>query len=139
MSSDLNKAVVLRLFDEAINERRFDVLDEIVATDFVLHSALLGEVHGGDAYKRSVLGLLTPCPDFHATVHGLMGADGDTVVTRLTYSGTDTNGFVGGHRATGKPFEFGAIYIWRLSNGKLVELWQEADRLRLLQQLGLVA
>jgi steroid delta-isomerase-like uncharacterized protein len=139
MSTDLNKAVVLRLFDEAINQRRFDVLDEIVATDFVLHSTLLGEVHGRCAYKRSVLDLLTPCPDFHATVHDLIGADSDTVVTRLTYRGTDTGGFVRGQPASGKPFAFGAIYIWRLLDGKLAELWQEADRLRLLQQLGLAA
>jgi len=139
MSSDADKAVVLRLFNEAINERRFDVLDELVATDFVLHSALLGEVHGGEAYKQSVLGLLKPCPDFHATVEDLIAAEGDTVVTRLTYRGTDTGGFVRGHSATGKPFEFGAIYIWRLANGKLVELWQEADRMRLMQQLDLMA
>jgi predicted ester cyclase len=136
MSTDADKAVVRRLFDEAINQRRFDVLDEVVGTDFVLHSALLGEVHGGDAYKQSVLGLLNPCPDFRATVEDLIGADGDTVVTRLTYRGTDTGGFVRGRAATGKPFEFGAIYIWRLANGKLVELWQEADRMRLMQQLG---
>ena len=83
--------------------------------------------------------MLTPCPDFHATVHDLIGAEDDTVVTRLTYRETDTSGFVGGHPASGKPFAFVAIYIWRLTNGKLVELWQEPDRLRLLQQLGLVA
>jgi predicted ester cyclase len=76
------------------------------------------------------------CPDFQATVEDLIGADGDTVVTRLTYRGTDTGGFVKGRAATGKPFEFGAIYIWRLANGKVVELWQEADRMRLMQQLG---
>ena len=75
-------------------------------------------MHGSDAYKQSVLGLLNPCPDFHATVEDLIGAEGDTVVTRLIYRGTDTGGFVRGHAATGKPFEFGAIYIWRLSNGK---------------------
>jgi steroid delta-isomerase-like uncharacterized protein len=139
MSSDQNKAVVLRLFDEAINERRFDVLDEIVATDFVLHSALLGEVQGRQAYKRSVLDFLTPCPDFHATVHDVIGAEGDIVVSRLSYGGTDTGGMVSGYPASGRRFEFGAIYIWRLSHGKLVELWQEADRLRLLRQLGVVA
>jgi hypothetical protein len=27
-----------------INQRQFDVFDELVASDFVLHSALLGEV-----------------------------------------------------------------------------------------------
>jgi predicted ester cyclase len=139
VSTETDKAIVGRFFDQAIDQRHYDVIDEVVASNFVLHSALLGEVHGGDAYKQSVLGLLNPCPDFHATVEDLMGAEGDTVVTRLTYRGTDTGGFVKGHAATGKPFEFGAIYIWRLSNGKLAELWQEADRVRLLQQLGILS
>jgi predicted ester cyclase len=139
MSGEADKAVVGRFFEEAINHRRYEVIDELVASDFVLHSALLGEVHGGDAYKQSVLGLLNPCPDFRATVEDLIGAEHYTVATRLTYRGTDTGGFVRGHAATGKRFEFGAIYIWRLSNGKLAELWQEADRVRLMQQLGILA
>jgi predicted ester cyclase len=90
-------------------------------------------------FPAALLGLLNPCPDFHATIEDLIGAENDTVVTRLTYRGTDTGGFVRGHAATGKAFEFGAIYIWRLANGKLAELWQEADRVRLMQQLGLLA
>jgi predicted ester cyclase len=105
VSTETDKAVVSRFFEQAINQRHYDVIDEVVASDFVLHSALLGEVHGGDAYKQSVLGLLNPCPDFHTTVEDLIGAEGDTVVTRLTYRGTDTGGFVKGHAATGKPFE----------------------------------
>jgi hypothetical protein len=68
VSTEPDKAVVRRFFEQAINQRHYDVIDEVVASDFVLHSALLGEVHGGDAYKQSVLGLLNPCPDFHATV-----------------------------------------------------------------------
>jgi steroid delta-isomerase-like uncharacterized protein len=139
VATEAHKAIVRRFFEQAVNRRQYDVIDELVASDFVLHSALLGEVHGGGAYKESVLGLLNPCPDFHATIEDLIGAENDTVVTRLTYQGTDTGGFVRGHAATGKPFEFGAIYIWRLANGKLAELWQEADRVRLMQQLGLLA
>jgi hypothetical protein len=38
-----------------------------------------------------------------------------------------------------EPFEFGAIYIWRLADGKVAELWQEADRVRLMQQLDVLA
>jgi predicted ester cyclase len=136
MSTEEDKAVVRRLFDEAVNQRRFDVLDEVVGTDFVLHSALLGEIHGGDAYKQSVRDLLDPCPDFRATVEDLIGADGDAVVARLTYRGTDPGGFIRGRATSGMRFEFGANYIWRLANGKLVELWQEADRMTLMQQLG---
>jgi predicted ester cyclase len=82
---------------------------------------------------------LLECPDFRATVEDLIAAEGDTVVTRLVYRGTGTGGLVRGHAATGKAFEFCAIYIWRMSNGKLAELWQEADRVRLMQHLGILS
>jgi steroid delta-isomerase-like uncharacterized protein len=138
MSTEDNKAIVRRLFDEGVNGRNYDVLDELVAPDFVLHSAILGEVHGREAYKQGVRALLEPSPDFRASIEDLIGAEQDAVVARLTYRGTDSGGFVRGHAATGKAFEFTAIYIWRLARGQVTELWQEADRVRLLQQLGIL-
>jgi steroid delta-isomerase-like uncharacterized protein len=139
MPVDDNQAVVWRFFDEAINQRNYELFDELVASDFTLHSSIMGEIHGRDAYKQSSLVLLNSSQDFHVTVNDLLSAENDTVVARLTYRGIDTGGFVKGQPATGKPFEFTAIYVWRLTNGKLAELWQEADRLRLMQQLGLIS
>jgi hypothetical protein len=55
VATEAHKAIVRRFFDQAVNRRQYDVIDELVASDFVLHSALLGEVHGGGAYKQSVL------------------------------------------------------------------------------------
>ena len=138
MSSADNKTTVRRVFDEVINERHFEVLDELVAPDFVLHSAVLGEVKGGAAYKQSVLALLDTSADLRAMVEDVIGAERDMVVARVTYRGTDTGGFLRGHAATGQAFEFTAIYLWRLYGGRLTELWQEADRVRLLQQLGVL-
>jgi hypothetical protein len=51
-----------------VNARHYGVLDELLASDFVVHSAVLGEVRGADAYKQSVLALLEPCP--RLPVHG---------------------------------------------------------------------
>ena len=138
MSSDDNKALVRRLFEEGVNQRHYEVVDELVAPDFVLHSALIGEVRGRAAYKQSVVALLEPAPDLRATIEDLIAGERETIIARLTYRGTDTGGFVRGHPATGKRFEFTAIYIWRLAEGQVTELWQEADRVRLLQQLGII-
>jgi steroid delta-isomerase-like uncharacterized protein len=138
MSSDDNKALVRRLFEEGVNQRHYEVVDELVAPDFVLHSALIGEVRGRAAYKQSVVALLEPAPDLRATIEDLIAGERETIIARLTYRGTDTGGFVRGHPATGKGFEFTAIYIWRLAEGQVTELWQEADRVRLLQQLGII-
>jgi predicted ester cyclase len=38
--------------------------------------------------------------------------------------------------ATGKPVAYMGIAIFRIAGGKIVEQWQVADQMELLQQLG---
>jgi steroid delta-isomerase-like uncharacterized protein len=134
MVAEPGLTLVRRLFEEGVNQRQLAVIDDLVASDFLLHSAVLGDVRGGEAYKRSVQAFLAPCPDFRASIEDLRAAD-DCVVARLAYRGTDTGGFFG-HPPTGKAFTLTAIYIFRVVDGRLAELWQEADRLGMIQQLG---
>ena len=98
---------------------------------------MLGEIRGRDAYRRGIEALLRGAPDLRATVDALLAAEGDHVVARISYTGTDVGGFMTGQPGTGKPFEFTGIYIWRVdpTTNQLTELWQEADRARILQQL----
>jgi hypothetical protein len=39
--------------------------------------------------------------------------------------------------ATGKKLEWGQILIFRVENGKIVEMWEDWDALGLMQQLGM--
>ena len=94
MTVDDNKAVVRRFFEKALNQRNYGLFDELVAPEFILHSALMGEIRGGEPYKQSSLALLGTSQDFHATIEDIVGAEGDTVIARLSYRGTDTGGFV---------------------------------------------
>lgn len=136
MNAEANRAIARRFFDEAVNQARIDVLDEIVAQDFVLHSAVLGEVHGRDAYVKSVARLLAAAPDLQGRVDDLLVAERDMVVARVTYRGTDRGGILPGQPGTNKGFEFTAIYIFQVRDGRLAELWQEADLRRAAQQLA---
>lgn len=123
-----------RIFEEGLNQRNYAVWDELFAADFVAHSAVLGEMHGVEAVKRSFAGFVTPAPDFQATVEDvIMG--GDKLVVRITYRGSDQGSFFG-RPATGKRFVLTALYLLRVVDGRVVELWQEADRLGMMQQLG---
>jgi predicted ester cyclase len=126
-----------RIFEEGLNQRDYAVWDEVFAANFVAHSALLGEVHGVEAVKRSFAGFVTPAPDFQASVEDVV-AGGDKVVVRVTYRGTDQGGFFG-RPATGKRFVLTALYLLRVVEGRVVELWQEADRLGMMQQLGILS
>jgi predicted ester cyclase len=123
--ADNQKSTVRRVFEEVVNRQRLDVLDEIVAPDFVLHSATLGEVRGREVYRQSIQGLLRAVPDLHGDIDALLAGEHDHVVARLRYTGSDQAGFITKGIDTGKPFEATAVYLWRLEGDMLKELWQE--------------
>lgn len=62
-------------------------------------------------------------------------AEGDTVVTRWTLTGTHQGTFQG-IPATGRAVKFGGIEYNRVADGKLVEHWAMFDNLALMRQIG---
>jgi predicted ester cyclase len=64
-------------------------------------------------------------------------AGGDTVVGRFTCSATHLGHWLG-HALTGHPFErVDEVYIFRLRDGRIVQVWSLEDTLGRLRQLGL--
>lgn len=78
--------------------------------------------------------LLARYPDFHIAVEDQI-AQGDKVVTRVTFSGTHL-GVAYGVAPTGRRVSYQGIAIDRIVGGKVVEGWHQADDLGLLRQLG---
>ena len=66
-----------------------------------------------------------------------MVAEGNKVVARFTARGTHKGQFMG-LPPTGKPITMTGIEIFWIENGKIAELWGEANLLGLIQQLGSV-
>jgi predicted ester cyclase len=74
-------------------------------------------------------------PDYE---HGIkeMIAKGDFVVVRAIDTATHEGEFQG-IPATGNKIEVGAIIIYRIQNGKIVEVWEDMDMLGMMMQLGM--
>jgi len=133
MTTDDNKALVQRFYDEVINQKNLAALDQFVSPNAVNHTVPAGLPQGPSQF----LGLhLNAFPDAKATVEDLL-ADGDKVIARVSIRGTHQGAF-GSIHARGKPITVMAINIFRIANGKMVEHWGLADRLNALQQLGVV-
>jgi len=66
-----------------------------------------------------------------------MVAEGNKVTARFTAHGLHKGQFMG-LPPTGKPITMTGIEIFRIENGKIAELWGEANLLGLMQQLGIV-
>ena len=131
-----NKEIARKYPEEVISEGNLNLIDEIIADDYVEHNSAVPEpIHGPDGVKEYVSLLRTAVPDIHCGVEDLI-AEGDMVVRRDRATGTHEGGFMG-IEATGKAVVEG-IHIHRIEDGQLVESWAQNDMLGLMQQLGVV-
>lgn len=63
-----NKTIVRRLYEEVWNQRRLDVVDELISPSHALNEPIVsGSQIGPELYKRRVVELTTSFPDlrFH--------------------------------------------------------------------------
>jgi predicted ester cyclase len=118
------KAVVRRLVDEVMNERRLDVLDELCTPSMARR------------WRRWITPFQASFPDMRMKCVQLV-AEGDTVVGRFTCSATHT-GEWRGHTATGRRFEnVDEVYFFRFEDGRIADAWGLEDTLDRSRQLGL--
>ena len=138
MSTEENKALMRRIYEEVFNQKNLVAIDDFIAPNFVNHSAAQLGMTGGDLehVKQFVSMVMQVFPDLHYTVEDLV-AEGDKVVARLTISGTQQGAFMG-IPPTNKHATISDIEIFRITGGKAVETWVQVDFLGLLQQLGAI-
>jgi len=137
MNIDDNKAVVTRLV-ESINTGDLDRLAGVVATDVVDHNAVIFmQPEGPGGVEEGIRMLLVGFPDLRIDVQELIG-ENDTVVARLTVSGTNLGEYRGLPQPTNQRFEMEAVAVFRLEDGRVNEIHGTADRLGMLVQLGIL-
>ncbi|MFY9588372.1 MAG: ester cyclase [Actinomycetota bacterium] len=132
---DRNKEIVRRIYEEVINKRELDLLDELVKPDYIEHDPLPGQGEGINGIKDR-LSMLIEGLDPTFTIEDVI-AEADKVVVRWTNSGTNLGDFLG-TPATGKPFSIAGIDIYRLESGKLAEHWHVVDMFAQMIQLGMI-
>ena len=134
MSVEQNKSLVRRLIGEAQENGRLDVVDELLAEDFVDHSPLPGVPPTREGVKMLFAGLRAAFPDLRVTISEQIG-ENDRVATRKTFRGTHQGDFLG-VPPSGRPVEFEVIDILTIEGGRIREHRLVIDQLGLLKQLG---
>lgn len=136
MSEEL-KAIYLRLNDEAWNAHNFDLIDDLVSPDVVVHQPD-GSVTGFTEYKNGAVSTPTSWPDFHYTIDHVI-TEGDNLSARWTFTGTHTGPIPNlDLEPTGKKVTMTGMGFYRFEGGKIVEMWLINDLLGGLQQLGVI-
>ena len=136
MSTEQNKAIIRRLFEEGLNQNKPSVIDELLAPNFVIYNSPVGTVHGPAGFRQGIEGFRKSFPDLHVTFEEEF-ADDDVVVHRGYLTGTHQGEFEG-VPPTGKQIKINTLDIWRLKNGRAVENWVQMDMLSLMQQVGVI-
>lgn len=135
MTTQQNKDLVCRYVESVLNQRNLGMADALVAPDAVMyHAGAPGPIRGLDAIKSFISAFRTSFPDLRSPVEDVV-AEGDRVMVRFTWSGTQRGEFQG-IAPTGKSFTTTGSGLYRIQDGKIAEVWAEFDTLALLTQLG---
>jgi steroid delta-isomerase-like uncharacterized protein len=133
---------VLEQAIEAWNERNRDRW-ETLYTDDVVYEAPGGQRILGlaDLKEQYFDALLTAAPD-RVSRDVVLLAEGEYVIEQARYIGTHTGPLrsPGGVAipATGKPFDFPFVAVFRVQSGKISSIRIYYDQMQLLMQLGLI-
>jgi steroid delta-isomerase-like uncharacterized protein len=136
MSTEENKAISRRSFEEAWNKGNLAVIDEVVAANYVGHDPAIPNLRGPAGMRQLITMYRTAFPDIQFTIED-QAAEGDKVVTRWTARGSHQAELMG-IAPTNKQATVTGIGIDRFVNGKIEESWGNWDTLGMLQQLGVV-
>ncbi len=136
MSLEENKAIARRYPEEVYNKKDIDVLDEIIDENIINHW-WKPEINGLQIIKEYISKNLVAFPDVKFTVEDQI-AEGDKVVTRVSFTATHKGEFRG-IAPTGKKVKVTGVIIFKITNGKIAETWAEMDALSWMQQLGVIS
>jgi predicted SnoaL-like aldol condensation-catalyzing enzyme len=112
MAVEENKALIRRAIEEAHNNGNLDVIDEVYASDYVLHTPTpvpVEEMRGPEAIKRFINTQHAAFPSLEFIVEDQI-AEGDKVVTRYVSAESVM------HNAFG-------VVTSRIADGKIAEEW----------------
>jgi steroid delta-isomerase-like uncharacterized protein len=139
-TSEQNKEIVQRIFNEFWHAGKTNVLDQLLATDVTNHELSKEPVSGRNAYKEWATGFrqvtATGFPDMDIALDALI-AEGDLVAKRWTFNGTHSGDYMG-IPASGRRVVMTGVTIYRIQGGQVRETWWNFDALGMMQQLGAI-
>jgi predicted ester cyclase len=136
MTSPETIRTLVRRLEDAMNSRRLDLLEDVLAPDFVRHCQATPdlEITSRDQFTDFLRQDVAAFPDNVQTFTHVV-VDGDMAGLWATYEGTQT-GQLGPFPPTGRKARFDFAGVLRVADGRIAELWVTWDNVTVLTQLG---
>ena len=134
MTTERNKALVQRFIDEVMNAGNTSAIADLCVPGSMFAGGIEGQIK---ALKMAL-------PDNHWTVDYML-AEGNRVAVRVATHGTNTGPMVGFPAfgrfetpipPTGKSVTGSEIYIFTVSDDKILSFAREIDQIGVLRQMG---
>ena len=126
--TEKNKKIITRYLLDIINNRKLELLGEVFPEKFVRHDLNDSTdtwMTVADQHKR-LSDLIQAFPDLQYSISDMV-AEGDKVVVRTVWHGTQKNTFMKTESAGNRINYLSEIIFYRLENGKIVERWTQLD------------
>jgi len=130
---ELNRETYLKELEWVVNGGCMELIDQMIAPEYVNHSAPPGAAQGPDAIRQYLTLLKGAFPDRKVRNDMLICA-GDYVIVRSTVTGTSTGPYFG-KPATGKSYSVTGTDIYLIKDGKFRARWGNEDAMGMMTQL----
>ncbi len=135
MTTEQNKAIVVRFNKECIEQGNENSFNELLSDNVINHSAPAGTPNGRESFYFFLNGVLRKgFPDLTVEILEQL-AEGDLVTTRKRIRATHM-GEIFGIAPSNRQVEINVIDIIRIHNGKYAEHWGQSDFGEVLKQIA---
>jgi steroid delta-isomerase-like uncharacterized protein len=129
-----NERVVEAFLQDVINEHNGDHAINYLNPDMQWSGGTVGTVTGSANVAGLFASVVAAFPDAHITINDIF-AQGDQVVVRVVVSGTQ-EGAILGIPASGRFVQWDGVDVYRLSDGKISNIWAGDDWTAILNDTG---
>lgn len=133
MSTEQNKEVIRKFFDELFNKQRVALIDEFLAPDYELYHPGSSDPLGRDDFPDFLASFHEGFSDFHMEVESVI-AEGDEAAVRFVLTGTHRGVFMG-VEPTGQKVVLPGEAFYKLRDGKIIEDRPLIDWATMLEQM----
>jgi predicted ester cyclase len=129
-----NERVVKAFLQDVINEHNGGDAAKYLNPGMQWSGGTVGTVTGSANVAGLFAGVVAAFPDAHITIDDIFG-QGDQVVVRVVVSGTQEGAIIG-IPASGRHVQWDGVDVYRLSKGKISNIWAGDDWTAILNDTG---
>ena len=129
-----NERVVEAFLRDVIDEHHADAAAGFLTANMQWSGGTVGTIAGRANVAGLFAGVVAAFPNSHATIEDIFG-QGDQVVVRVVVSGTQ-EGAILGINASGRNVQWDGVDVYRLSHGKISNIWAGDDWSAILNDTG---